>query len=574
MQQCPETRRFSMRKRGLLIKFGLLFAAVILLAVVMNYSCATLLSKRYVLEEKQTYIKSILDLVAHTMEESGEETLAWAKYCQEHGKDMDIRYEQEEDGETEGSKMEQITEKWVQYFSYALDNYGLKYMYFVRISSENDIVYIADGKPEDAVRDGEFYRFTGDVDHYEQKLEESNPVIWKLWNSGSKADIECELSDTEYGYTYRLWCPVVVNGEVAGLLGANIDVSRVDAEIRESTFPIALWSCMFFAILLVLILIFLKQTIVKKIITLDRDVIRYSETKAPETADIIAHTAYGGDEIGSLAENFAGMIRSLHQYMSELNRVTAEKERIGAELDVAKNIQASMLPCIFPAFPGRKEFDIYASMKPAKEVGGDFYDFFLVDEDHLVLIMADVSGKGVPAALFMVIAKTLLKNCAQTGMMPGAVLEKVNNQLCENNDAQMFVTVWMGILEISTGKMVCANAGHDQPAVMHRDGDFKLVQDVHGFVLAGMEDMTYKEYGITLEAGDKLYLYTDGVPEAVNKSGEFYGMDRMVRSLNRNKEKSPEELLEAMKQDIREFSGEAEQFDDITMLAAEIKGRF
>lgn len=146
-----------------------------------------------------------------------------------------------------------------------------------------------------------------------------------------------------------------------------------------------------------------------------------------------------------------------------------------------------MLPCIFPAFPERHEFDIYASMTPAKEVGGDFYDFFLVDDDHLALVMADVSGKGVPAALFMMISKTLLKSAAQSGLSPKAVLEKVNDQLCENNEAEMFVTVWLGILEISTGKMKCANAGHEYPAIMRKGGSFELFKDKHGFVLAGME---------------------------------------------------------------------------------------
>lgn len=579
-----------MKKKGMLAKFAALFTTIIILAVVMNYFCATLLSKNYVLEEKQNYIKSILDLAAHTMEEAGEDTLLWAEYCEENAKELDIRYDEDNSGDsghqTENSlaqnfskmsavqqkqQMERITEKWIQYYDYVLDNYGLKYMYFVRVSSENDIVYIADGKPRDGERDGIMYRYSGDVDHYDEPLSKSNPVIWKLWNSGDKADIECELSNTEYGRTYRLWCPVVINGEVAGLLGANIDVSQVDAEIRESTLPTALWSCLFFAALLTVILVFLRKTIVLKIVNLDQDVMQYSRTKNPEVAAKIAQTRYAQDEIGSLAVNFSDMILSLENYMTELNAVTAEKQRIGAELDVAKNIQASMLPCIFPAFPGREEFDIYATMEPAKEVGGDFYDFFLVDEDHLAMVIADVSGKGVPAALFMVIAKTLLKNCTQTGLSPHEVLEKVNEQLCENNDAEMFVTVWLGILEISTGKLTCANAGHEYPVLRRGGADFELIKDRHGFVLAGMEGSRYKEYEIILEKGDQLYVYTDGVPEATNAVDELYGSDRMVEALNRNAGSTPGETLTRVKQDIDQFVGEAPQFDDITMLAIEIR---
>lgn len=278
-----------------------------------------------------------------------------------------------------------------------------------------------------------------------------------------------------------------------------------------------------------------------------------------------------GDEIEALADAFSHMAHELHRYIENLSAVTAEKERIGAELDVAKHIQASMLPCVFPAFPERHELDIYATMTPAKEVGGDFYDFFLVDDDHLAMVMADVSGKGVPAALFMVIAKTLLKNSAQTGLSPRAVLEKVNCQLCENNDAEMFVTVWLGILEISTGKVVCANAGHEYPVIKRAHGDYELIKDKHGFVLAGMESARYKEYELQLYSGDRLFLYTDGVPEATDIQNSLFGVERMLVSLNSHKEAGCEALLQLVKQDIDAFVGQAPQFDDITMLTLELK---
>lgn len=281
-----------------------------------------------------------------------------------------------------------------------------------------------------------------------------------------------------------------------------------------------------------------------------------------------------GDEISLLADSFNEMTVRLKKYVENLATMTAEKERIGAELDVARHIQSAMLPCLFPPFPERSELDIYATMTPAKEVGGDFYDFFLADDDHLVMVMADVSGKGVPAALFMVIAKTLLKNCGQTTISPKEILEKVNNQLCENNDAELFVTVWLGILELSTGKLVAANAGHEYP-VIKRDGkEYELFKDPHGFVLAGMEGSHYKEYELVLNSADRLYLYTDGVAEATNTQNELYGTDRMLAALNLHKDANTEELLRYMKEDIDQFVGEAPQFDDITMLALEfqIKG--
>lgn len=280
-----------------------------------------------------------------------------------------------------------------------------------------------------------------------------------------------------------------------------------------------------------------------------------------------------GDEVGELAQTFNDMLSDLQLYIKNLSEVTAEKERIGAELDVATNIQASMLPCIFPAFPEHKEIDIYASMDPAKEVGGDFYDFFLVGKDHLALVMADVSGKGVPAALFMVIAKTLIKNRAQLGEEPAVVLERVNNQLCENNEADMFVTVWLGIYELSTGRLTYTNAGHECPAVMRAGGSYELIRESHDFVVGAMEGMPYTRHEITLYPGDKLFLYTDGVPEATNAQEELFGEDRMLTALNRCPDITPKQTLAEVKKDIDEFVGEAPQFDDLTMLVFEVRTR-
>ncbi len=243
-----------------------------------------------------------------------------------------------------------------------------------------------------------------------------------------------------------------------------------------------------------------------------------------------------------------------------------EKERIGAELNVATQIQADMLPRIFPAFPDRNEFNLYASMTPAKEVGGDFYDFFLIDDDHIGLVMADVSGKGVPAALFMVIAKTLIKNRAQMGGGPAEILKFVNEQLCEGNEAELFVTVWLAIIEISTGKGLAANAGHEHPVICRKGGRFELVEYRHSPAVATMEGIRFREHSFEMFPGDKLFVYTDGVAEATDANDELYGTDRMLDALNSNLEASPQEVLENVHQSIREFVGEAPQFDDITML--------
>ena len=276
------------------------------------------------------------------------------------------------------------------------------------------------------------------------------------------------------------------------------------------------------------------------------------------------------DEIEVLAESFATLSKRTVEYIRQITTITAEKERIGAELELATKIQADMLPNIYPAFPERPEFDIYATMTPAKEVGGDFYDFFLIDDDHLGMVMADVSGKGVPAALFMMMSKILVNNYALMGGSPAKVLEQVNTQICKNNEEEMFVTVWFGVLEISTGKVTAANAGHEYPIVKKADGGFELFKDKHGFVIGGMNGMRYKDYEFTLEKGGTLFLYTDGVAEATNAQNELFGTDRMLEALNKAADASPAALLNHMKQAVDDFVGDAPQFDDLTMLAVKL----
>jgi len=279
-----------------------------------------------------------------------------------------------------------------------------------------------------------------------------------------------------------------------------------------------------------------------------------------------------GDEVEALAESFATLSARTLRYVDQVRAVTAEKERIGTELALATNIQASMLPHIYPAFPERPEFDIFASMDPAKEVGGDFYDYFLVDDDHLCIVIADVSGKGVPAALFMMASKIILQSTAMLGYSPAEIMARTNQAICSNNEAQMFVTVWLGILELSTGKLVAANAGHELPAVKHPDGKFELYKDKHGFVVGGMEGIKYRPYELQLEPGSKLFLYTDGVAEATSAEKELFGTERMIDALNADPDASPEQLLKNVRAHVDGFVKEAEQFDDLTMLCVEYRG--
>ena len=279
-----------------------------------------------------------------------------------------------------------------------------------------------------------------------------------------------------------------------------------------------------------------------------------------------------GDEIEVLAESFAKQSARTKLYIDQVKRVTAEKERISAELDMASRIQASQLPSLFPPFPDRKEFSLYATMEPAKEVGGDFYDFFMIDSDHMGFVMADVSGKGVPAALMMMVSRVLIKSSLQNGKSPGEALESVNNQLCESNTEDFFVTVWIAVLEISSGKGLAANAGHEHPAIRRKDGSYELRVYRHSMPIGTLRGLKFKEHAFQMHPGDSFFVYTDGVPEATNAQKELYGTERMLRALNLEPDANPEQVLARVSQDIEQFVDGAEQFDDITMLCFRYSG--
>jgi len=278
------------------------------------------------------------------------------------------------------------------------------------------------------------------------------------------------------------------------------------------------------------------------------------------------------DEMGLLASAFNSMTSQLRESIETNARVSAEKERIETELNVAQRIQIAMLPCIFPPFPDRAEFELFASMEAAREVGGDFYDFYLVDDDHLAVTIADVSGKGVPAALFMVISKTLLKNSVQSGLSVSEVFNIVNNMLCEHNEANMFVTAFLGVYEISSGIFKYVNAGHNPPLLCRKGGVFEKLVLRPGFVLAGMEDVKYRESQIALNKGDVLYLYTDGVTEAMNREECLFGEEELLSASNMYKDLEVKDFISAIKETVSSFAAEVEQADDITMLVLKITG--
>ncbi len=436
----------------------------------------------------------------------------------------------------------------------------IQYLY-VQAPGETSFVYLIDAEtPED---DPEYINKPGDIYEYaESDYEYFVPDI-----KAKKASTDLILGpDVGYGETLSVWAPIFdSNGEMVAMVDADYALSEINPIIYRNIFSVATVEVLCILMVVLLMVFILRKMVIKPITYLSDIVSSYEHGELVEDISVFDKN---NDEITTLAYSFRDMTVRIENYIRDLTIVTAEKERIGAELNVATQIQADMLPRIFPPFPDRNEFDLYASMNPAKEVGGDFYDYFLIDDDHLGIVMADVSGKGVPAALFMVIAKTLIKNRALMGdnAGPGEILSYANDQLCEGNDAELFVTVWLGILTISTGHIQFSSAGHEYPVFYRNGKGFVIEKEKHGPPVATMEGLMFREHETVMESGEMIFLYTDGVTEATSAKTELYGEDRMVEALNKFSGESVKDILKDMRKDIDEFVGEAPQFDDITML--------
>lgn len=399
-------------------------------------------------------------------------------------------------------------------------------------------------------------------------------VAMNAYNNGERVKNNYIVRKSpKYGYLTSSILPIKnKSGNTVALLFVDIAMEVIESTLRMFIIRTILISLIFMAISCLFSYFYMNRTLINPLHLIEKCLTKFANNNATITDEL--NDIVSADELENLSSTIYSMEQTVVQYINQVTSITAEKERIGAELNVATQIQADMLPSIFPPFPDRNEFDIFAAMTPAKEVGGDFYDFFMIDDSHIGIVMADVSGKGVPAALFMVISKTLIKTKCQMNtesLSPAEILATVNKQLCENNKAEMFVTVWLGILNINTGLIKAANAGHEFPAIKH-NGRYELLKDKHGFVLAGMENLKYKDYEIQLQPGDGLFIYTDGVTEATNSKNELFGTNRMLNAINKDPNVGCKDILFNVQSTIDEFVKDSPQFDDITMLCLEYYG--
>ena len=400
--------------------------------------------------------------------------------------------------------------------------------------------------------------------------EEYREKYRAIYEDGSSCETVYRSKPTDGAHPHITTMVPVKNssGQVSGLLCVQRPMRELK-EARESYLvTIGISTFMLAVVASVFTVLFLKETYIVPIEKISEEATRFArENSKGEDLGKISSI----DEIAKLSDSIEHMETEMLQRMEELTAITAEKERIGAELALAGTIQENSVPAVFPAFPDRKDFDIYAFMEPAKEVGGDLYNFFLIDENHLAFVIGDVSGKGIPAALFMMVTNILITDHVRMGVSPAEVLNYVNEEICKHNKADMFVTLLLGVLELSTGKIVAANAGHDDAAILRKGGSCELFKSKHGMVVGAFAESRYKNFELQLQPGDKLFLYTDGVPEATDKDEKMFTIDRMLRVLDEAKERDPKGVLDAVYAGVNAFVGEAPQFDDLTMLCIERK---
>ena len=472
----------------------------------------------------------------------------------------DEAYRAEYDAGADALKDDQYNEMLNTLFEIKESN-DIKYLYVQKLNGDY-VTYLMDtDESEDYCQLGVTHRASSETDSMENR-EYGVPAF---------------ITNDEYGWLCTSMEPVMDKaGKPVALVGVDVsmdDIMQDRHDYLRNIIMIIGINIIWISVLTVIVLQLALVNPINKLSEATMNFVNDQDETHEGSSQISKLNIRTGDEIEALSDSIKQMEQDIYSYINHLTEVTAEKERIGAELDVATHIQSSMLPNIFPNFGDKPEFEIYATMNPAKEVGGDFFDFFMVDERHLAIVMADVSGKGVPAALFMVIGKTLIKDHTLPDTDLGTVFSEVNNLLCESNSEGLFITAFEGVLDLVTGEFRFVNAGHEMPFIYHKGGVFAPYKIKAAFVLAGMEDMRYKSGELTLEPGDKIFQYTDGVTEATDANGGLYGMERLEICLNKVAGEKPNVILPAVKEDIDAFVGDEPQFDDITMLCLEYKQR-
>lgn len=585
----------------LIRKLALMFLAFIVVAVALNCALTYISTRDTFLQSEADRLEQVggyaadssslaipLDEYYLVWQENSAELDPSASYDQKLAEvqDLENRYNkavkqaneaEDTSEETEARLDEMLAEynresRMVQYYSLAamLDRLRSsfsvsKLALMVPNPQDESVLYVTEGIAGNQKR-GEDARFFGDK---EQRSRADYPSMWAAFETGQPST---EPALTPDGRAYSMYVPLAVGGET-WVYEVSMGTEELDAAVWSQVASTVVVSCAVFAVCLIAMLLLLRRTLVKPLSALSSQVRKYAASKSAAVASTIRAQRYPQDEVGDLAITTADMIDELQRHMDDIARMGAERERTRSELAVASRIQLSALPTVRPPFSGCDDFGLSASMHPAKEVGGDFYDFFLIDEDHCGVVIADVSGKGVPAALFMMRVKALLNQMMREGASPDRVLAQANDSLCEDNEAGMFVTVWLGVLDLKTGELAFANGGHNPPLYRHADGTVEWLRDRSGLLLGSFEGMPYRAFERTMNPGDSLILYTDGVTEAMDTTDRCYGDDRLYALVERECVGYPAAVSSVIEEDVRAFAEGADQADDITLLVLRYDGK-
>ena len=586
------------RKISILLQVAIFFVLGVLVTGILGYFSQQLVSQRNVLSSTENYASKVADEVIMTVRQYPAHR--WLmEYWYEHAGDLEIEYDAPMKKDTKTAMRCALLQKrhpdlQIPYattedinalpakdqklyaeiiYSWLItevdritESYQMDFLFVVLTDKEySSQFFLLSGASTGVVRGtkyGQVYPLGKVVSTAENK-----PVQDAMRNAHLNAK-----NLTENGIYMDYYAYMDSVGDLTALVGLTFSVEGMKSSAEHETIRGTFFAVVFQILLALICLTLIYLFMIVPLKKVQKNIRLYKLTKDSEIVIKNLRDIQSRNEIRDLSEDISSLTKEIDDYLQEIETITSERERIEAELNVATRIQADMLPSIFPAFPDRHEFEIYAEMHPAREVGGDFYDFFMVDDDHLCMVIADVSGKGVPAALFMVIAKTLIKTRAQMGESPSEILAAVNDQLCEGNESEMFVSVWIAILQLSTGEGLASNAGHEHPALQRAGEGFELVTYRHDLVIGGMEGLPYREHTFRMEPGDTLFVYTDGLPEATNENKELFDTERMLEALNEESDRPLEQILNSVKERAMEFTGSAEQFDDLTMLAMRWNG--
>ena len=582
-------------KRGIILEVIILFACGTLLIGVFTYFTQQVLTDASVKGQTEKIASNMADETIAAIKEYP--SYRWlVRYWRDHAEEMDIEYDADYNS---GTVTEEKFALLSQRHSGLKPKYAeteeilalppedqklfaeITYSWLItridQIKSANDIAFLFGVLASDHYQK-QFFLFSGADPGAERGTEYGQVYTLGVTSEVSRGQIEGmrqahrtnrQLVDAGDYVDYYVYVETIDKQDL--MIGLTYDLSELNERISRST-----WNGTVLAMILELLLAWVFLGMIYRVVlqplkTIQENIRLYMDRKNSDEVCRNLSEIKSSNEIGQLSMDVCNMTIEIDEHMDHIKEITSEQERIKTELSLARNIQSSMLPTIFPAFPDREEFDIYATMDPAKDVGGDFYNFFLIDDDHLCLLIADVAGKGIPGAMFMMATQIMLRNHGSECTSSAEIMEKTNERICANNPEDMFVTIWLGVLEISTGKLTATNAGHEYPAIRKKDGLFEIYKDEHGMVAGAFEGLKYKEYEIQMEPGDRIFVYTDGVTEATDAANHLFGTDRMLKALNEDAEK-PSEVLANVRSSIDEFIDHAEQFDDLTMLCLEYKG--